>query len=88
MLNAIVISPRDSVATVIVPVEAGQGVCWAGGERPVAAAQSIPAYHKVALAKMKQGEFVYKYGEKMGLATQDIAPGEHVHTHNVTGLQE
>ena len=28
-----------------------------------------------------------KYGERMGIATADIEPGEHVHVHNVRGLK-
>ena len=39
--------------------------------------------HKVALADMSQGTDVIKYGFPIGVATCDIAKGEHVHTHNV-----
>jgi hypothetical protein len=28
---------------------------------------------------------VLRYGEEIGLATQAIAPGQHVHTHNLGG---
>lgn len=44
---------------------------------------SIPAGHKLALRNIKQGEYVIKYGGIIGRATQDIAKGEWVHTHNV-----
>ena len=43
----------------------------------------IPAGHKYALCDIKQGEYVLKYGEIIGKATQDIQAGEWVHTHNV-----
>jgi len=43
----------------------------------------IPAGHKYALRKIAVGEYVVKYGEIIGRATQDIAEGEWVHTHNV-----
>ena len=39
--------------------------------------------HKVALRAIKRGEIVRKYGEPIGLATQDIAQGSHVHVHNL-----
>lgn len=53
------------------------------------AAGEIPAGHKVALRPIRVGEAVIKYGDPIGRATQDIAPGEHVHTHNLrTALQE
>ena len=43
---------------------------------------AVPSGHKVARRAIAQGEFVIKYGEIIGRATQDIAPGEWVHTHN------
>lgn len=39
--------------------------------------------HKSALCDIKAGENVIKYGFPIGHATQDIAAGEHVHTHNL-----
>jgi len=38
--------------------------------------------HKVALRAIQSGESIIKYGIPIGVATQDIEPGEHVHTHN------
>lgn len=43
----------------------------------------IPAGHKAALRPIRRGEKVIKYGQCIGVATQDIARGEHVHTHNL-----
>lgn len=43
----------------------------------------IPAGHKYALRNIKAGEYIIKYGEIIGRATQDIQEGEWVHTHNV-----
>ena len=42
----------------------------------------IPFGHKVALKAMSSGERIMKYGVAIGVATQTIAPGEHVHVHN------
>ena len=45
--------------------------------------------HKYALRAIRAGENVIKYGMPIGHATCDIAPGEHVHVHNVaTNLGE
>ncbi len=45
--------------------------------------------HKYALRAIRAGENVVKYGMPIGHATRDIAPGEHVHVHNVaTNLGE
>ena len=45
--------------------------------------EKIPAGHKFALRNISMGEYVIKYGEIIGKATQDIPQGEWVHTHNV-----
>ena len=43
----------------------------------------MPAGHKIALADIKKGEKVIKYGYPIGVATQDIKKGDFVHTHNL-----
>jgi altronate hydrolase len=43
----------------------------------------IPAGHKLATAAIATGEPVRKYDQIIGFASADIAPGEHVHTHNM-----
>jgi altronate hydrolase len=45
--------------------------------------QDIPGGHKAALFFIPGGERVVKYGHPIGTATRDIAPGDHVHEHNV-----
>ena len=44
---------------------------------------AIPFGHKVATAAIAKDEAVRKYGQIIGFATHDIAPGEHVHEHNL-----
>ena len=43
----------------------------------------VPVGHKVALKAVPQGAPVMKYGHVIGYATQDIAAGEYVHSHNL-----
>jgi (2R)-sulfolactate sulfo-lyase subunit alpha len=47
------------------------------------AKQDIPIGHKVALADIKNGDTIWKYGQDIGRAVADIGKGEHVHVHNV-----
>ena len=42
----------------------------------------IPIGHKVALADLKEGDTVFKYGEDIGKMVGDAPKGHHVHTHN------
>jgi len=56
---------------------------WPNGSLRVTAARNIPPGHKVALAEIADGEPVRKYGQVIGFANGRIAPGDHVHTHNL-----
>jgi altronate dehydratase small subunit len=83
--NAIVIKRQDNVATAIQDIPAGDSAA-AGVEEEsvnVKVVQEILLGHKLALRHIGKGEEILKYGTVIGLATQDIEPGEHVHVHNV-----
>lgn len=43
----------------------------------------VAAGHKVAVVPIAAGEGVQKYGQIIGFARSDIAPGDHVHVHNL-----
>src|SRR5713101_6097613 len=45
--------------------------------------QRVGLGHKLALQNIKKGEAIYKYGQIIGFARQDIPAGSHVHVHNV-----
>jgi (2R)-sulfolactate sulfo-lyase subunit alpha len=47
------------------------------------AKHDIPIGHKVALADIKNGDTIWKYGQDIGVAKAKIGKGEHVHVHNV-----
>jgi (2R)-sulfolactate sulfo-lyase subunit alpha len=47
------------------------------------ARMDVPIGHKVALADIKKGDTVWKYGQDIGKAVADIRQGEHVHVHNL-----
>ena len=49
----------------------------------VVAGERIPAGHKAAVRAIAAGEAVRRYGQVIGFATQPIAPGAHVHVHNI-----
>ena len=43
----------------------------------------VPPGHKLATRAISTGEPVWRYGQVIGNATQPIAPGQHVHSHNL-----
>jgi altronate hydrolase len=80
----IVISERDNVATALEALDTGQTIAAAV---PVLVCEPIPRGHKVATRAIPAGASVIKYGNPIGLATRDIPPGAHVHTHNVASAR-
>jgi altronate hydrolase len=50
---------------------------------PIEVRADIKPGHKVARHAVRQGQPVRRYGQVIGFATQDIAVGDHVHTHNL-----
>lgn len=85
MKAVLVISARDNVATALEPLEPGRTVAIDGGE--VVVIEPVAAGHKIAIAAIPHGSAVIKYGSAIGTATADIAPGTHVHTHNVASTR-
>ena len=71
----------DNVLTVISPLTAGERVVIDGAAFAVSAA--LPIGHKIAARAIETGAKIVKYGVPIGSATRAIAPGEHVHTHNL-----
>ena len=43
----------------------------------------IPPGHKIATRAIETGQAVRRYNQIIGFASQPIAPGEHIHTHNL-----
>jgi len=78
---AIIVNPRDNVATVRVPLS--RGISLRKDGRVIEIREDIPFGHKFALRDIREGEFVVKFGDPIGRAGRDIAPGEWVHVHNL-----
>lgn len=74
--SALRVHPDDSVAVALRPLAAGE-------QAGVPLREAIGQGHKFALRAHALGDVVTKYGLPIGTATRDIAPGEHVHTHNL-----
>ncbi|WP_426451921.1 UxaA family hydrolase [Paenibacillus sp. S-38] len=87
--QALVMDPRDHVATAIRELAAGARItCYRGSEElQVTLLEPVPFGHKVALQDLPQGAEVRKYGEVIGRTTAPIRAGEHVHVHNVEGIR-
>ena len=81
-------SPKDNVGVVVVEdLKAGTemlGVVTEGDMTlNLKAEHDVPIGHKVALADLKEGDTVIKYGEDIGKMVGGAGKGHHVHTHNL-----
>ncbi|MDH5411853.1 MAG: UxaA family hydrolase, partial [Alphaproteobacteria bacterium] len=72
------LNAADNVVVARAKVEAGTDIPGEG----VAAAELIPAGHKIATTPIAAGEAIRKYNQVIGFASADIAAGAHVHTQN------
>jgi len=71
----------DNVLVVRRALEAGEMIEVGG--RAVRVEGHLGLGHKLARAPIAAGAPVIKYGAPVGRATRSIAPGEHVHLHNL-----
>ncbi|MHB1684501.1 MAG: UxaA family hydrolase [Bacilli bacterium] len=88
-MNVIVMHSKDNVATTLRDLAVGEAVNFddGGKSRSICVNEQIPFGHKVAITNIAPDQHVVKYGEVIGVATQWIATGNHVHVHNVSGLR-
>ena len=70
---AIKINPKDNVVVALHPIAKGTAVPV--DNTTVTAIEDIPQGHKMAIAPIKSGENVIKYGFPIGHATACPAPG-------------
>lgn len=68
--------PSDNVGVALLDLEPGEEAAGA------TLRSAVPSGHKLALSPIAHGEAVRKFGQVIGFAEGDIAPGEHVHVHN------
>ena len=78
--------PNDNVAIAKVALQSGMEIVMdltSNEHKQLSIEDDIPPGHKVALTKLDPGEIVRRYGQVIGTASQEINPGEHIHTHNL-----
>ena len=72
------LSPEDGVLIARIGLPPGTPVA----EGVAVGGRRIPPGHKVAVRAHAKGEAIRRYGQIIGFATEAIAPGDWVHTHN------
>jgi altronate hydrolase len=78
---AVHLRPEDNIAVAAKRLEAGVKIQHLSDTLELTS--RIGMGHKIALGEIKKGEAIFKYGQIIGFASQDIPAGAHVHVHNV-----
>ncbi|MBW3542103.1 MAG: altronate dehydratase family protein [Planctomycetes bacterium] len=73
--------PQDNIAVAKRGVAAGTAFQLNG--RPLVSRDAVELGHKVALESIESGTAVRKFGQLIGFATEAIAAGEWIHSHNL-----
>lgn len=78
----VLLHPDDDV--IVARRAAPAGTVWTGPQgQSVTCRERIDLGHKLAIRAVPSGGVVRKYGQLIGYATRDIAPGDWVHQHNL-----
>jgi len=85
--KAVMMKRQDHVAVALVDLPKGTVVTVSCQDQTIAVElkDSIEFGHKFAVRAISNGEDILKYGEIIGVASRNIAAGEHVHIHNLEG---
>ena len=91
MNNLLKMSEKDNVAVCLADGKLGEtlSLTTKDGDKldSVRLMEEIPFAHKVAIEDISQGYHIIKYGEIIGIATQEIKTGQWAHVHNMEGLR-
>jgi hypothetical protein len=84
-MNAILIHNDDNVVTTTELLQAGSVARYQKDEEVVEIVirEEIPKFHKIAVSDIEKAKPVYKYGQLIGEALENISKGSHVHDHNI-----
>jgi altronate dehydratase len=77
--NLIILNENDNVGVSQFIIPAKSKI----EDQNIVSVDDIPFGHKVCLKKVNKGESIIKYGQIIGFASENINPGEHVHSHNL-----
>lgn len=76
MPRTIRLDPADNVIVAVDSLSVGAEA------EGVATSERIPRGHKLAITHITKGDKILKFGQVIGIASQNIAPGAWVHEHN------
>lgn len=82
--KVLVINKSDNVGVALEDLRKGQVITF--GDECFPLLTDVGFGHKFAVREVADASYIVKYGAKVGIATQPIKVGEHVHVHNVRDI--
>ena len=77
----IIMNSEDNCATALATISKDAEIEINGNRIKIN--ENIEIGHKIALKDLKKGDLIKKYGEIIGIATEEINIGDWIHTHNI-----
>jgi len=78
----IIMNPDDNCATSLTEIHKNE-ILELNGSKTIRITQEIPMGHKFALININKGDLIKKYGQIIGITTEDIKVGDWIHVHNI-----
>lgn len=78
------LAAADNVAVALRTLKAGEQFALADGQQLLTIRTRIMKGHKVALQHLPEGARVIKYAQLIGVCSEAVEAGDHVHTHNLS----
>nr|MCU0978212.1 altronate dehydratase family protein [Pirellulaceae bacterium] len=72
----------DNICLAARPLDGGARII--AGDRAVTLSGPVKLGHKIAVQRIPQGARVVKYGQAIGVTTENVEPGDWVHSHNLS----
>jgi altronate dehydratase small subunit len=88
-IKAVVLAPHDNVGIALTDLHTGfeLAIHCGGHSFQVKLVEPIPYQHKFSVGAIGLGEEIIKDGVFIGVATDEIQAGRHVHVHNMAGTR-
>ena len=78
--STLTLHPDDNIVVALKNLRVGDVVC----DGSITVSEEVKRGHKICVKSVKQSTNILKFGQIVGAATQDIAAGTLVHTHNLS----
>ena len=89
-MDAIILNKNDNVATSLKNLNLNEKIILKIEDNFVhfTVKDSIKIFHKFSLKIINKGDKIFKYGEVIGIATEEIRRGKLVHINNIVSLRD